>query len=270
MDRDAGARTAADLRRGDGPVIGLPARQMAAAGEALGEITIAQRFNGPPESSNGGYACGRLAEFVGPVAEVTLRLPPPLEKTLFVQADGFGGARLLDGESLVAEAIPVEPFELNPPATPTFEQAVEASAAHPGRGIRHVLSDCFVCSPYRAKPGDGLGVSPGSLSADPTVGSAPFHPDDSVSDNGWVKPEVVWAALDCPSYAPSVMATRRIALLGRLRAMRQREIRAGERLAAVGWTRSSEGRKHRTASALVGEDGSVAAVAEATWIELRS
>ena len=66
------------------------------------------------------------------------------------------------------------------------------------------------------------------------------------------------------------MATRRIALLGRLRAMRHREIRAGERLAAVGWTRSSEGRKHHTASALVGEDGSVAAAAEATWIELRS
>lgn len=49
---------------------------------ALSEVTrvLTQRFNGAPESSNGGYACGRLAEFVGPVAEVTLRLPPPLAR----------------------------------------------------------------------------------------------------------------------------------------------------------------------------------------------
>lgn len=251
-------------------MIGLPASIAATTGDALGDVVIAPRFNGPQESANGGYACGRLAAFVGPVAEITLRLPPPLGRQLQVVSDGEGGARMLDGETLVAEAIPVEPFELDPPRRPSLDEAVEASAAHPGRGLRHLLSDCFVCSPYRAEPGDGLGISPGPLGEDATVGSAPFFPDESVCDDGWVRPEVVWAALDCPSYAPSLMATGRIALLGRLRVMRHREIRVGERLAAVGWARSRDGRKHHTASALVDSEGSVAAAAEATWIELRS
>ena len=40
-------------------------------------IVIDRRFRGPAESGNGGYACGVFAR--GEEAEVTLRLPPPLE-----------------------------------------------------------------------------------------------------------------------------------------------------------------------------------------------
>jgi len=38
-------------------------------------------------SANGGYACGRLASFVdADEVEVTLRLPPPLDRPLRVEA----------------------------------------------------------------------------------------------------------------------------------------------------------------------------------------
>jgi hypothetical protein len=69
-------------------------------------MRIAARFNGPPGSANGGITAGRLAAYVGaPVVEVTLRRPPPLGVDLRVEASG-GSARLLDGDLLVAEAVP--------------------------------------------------------------------------------------------------------------------------------------------------------------------
>ena len=53
------------------------------------EVVIERRFRGPPESANGGYACGLVAGLLGGVAEVTLRLPPPLDRELdVVRADG--------------------------------------------------------------------------------------------------------------------------------------------------------------------------------------
>ena len=64
-------------------------------------------------AGNGGYVAGlvgtalaiRLDETLVP--QVTLRMPPPLDKDLDLAAD-VNGARLLDAEALVAEAVPVE------------------------------------------------------------------------------------------------------------------------------------------------------------------
>ena len=68
------------------------------------EVTIERRYRGPLTSANGGYACGRLAaHVVADEVEVTLRLPPPLERPLAVERDGEL-VRLLDGDALVAEA----------------------------------------------------------------------------------------------------------------------------------------------------------------------
>ena len=44
---------------------------------------------------------------------------------------------------------------------------------------------------------------------------------------------------------------------------------AGEPLAVVGWTLGSEGRKHRSATAILRADGRVLARAEALWIRIR-
>ena len=46
-------------------------------------LSIPAFFNGPPESGNGGYTCGRVAELVdAEVVEVSLRSPPPLDTAL--------------------------------------------------------------------------------------------------------------------------------------------------------------------------------------------
>ena len=71
-------------------------------------ITIDRRYRGPLHSGNGGYTAGRLAAFVDGPAEVTLRLPPPLDRPLAV-AEEDGRVLLLDGEALVAEARPGAP-----------------------------------------------------------------------------------------------------------------------------------------------------------------
>lgn len=238
-------------------------------GERLGEIVIPRRFNGPRDSANGGYACGAVARFVGEPAEITLRLPPPLERPLAVEAGEGGAVRLLAGDAVVAEGRPLDAVAAEPPVRPSFDEATAATTNHPFLGESHQLSNCFVCGPERGASGDGLGVTFGALPGHEEIGSAPFAPDASVATGGVVHPEVVWAALDCPSYAPSMWGTDRMCLLGRLSAQRERDVRAGERLAAVGWSLRSDGRKHETASALLDSDGGVVARARATWIELR-
>lgn len=235
--------------------------------ERIGEVTIAARFNGPETTANGGYACGALARFVDEPAEVTLRLPPPLERPLQVVRGEDGAVQALDGEALIAEAVPAQLYAFEPTVRPSFEQALEARTRHPLKGIRHPMSDCFVCGPERA---DGLGVTPGPFELEADVGGAPFEPDHSVAEDGIVRPEIVWGALDCSSYTPSMWRSGTVSVLGRLTAVRLREIEVGERLVTVGWPIEADGRKRHTASAILDAEGETVARARATWIELRS
>jgi hypothetical protein len=75
--------------------------------------------------------------------------------------------------------------------------------------------------------------------------------------------------LDCVSYPADLMRDQRLAVLGSLTAHRTREIAAGEPLVAVGWTLGSGTRSHRTASAVLDEDGALIASALAVWVEVR-
>ncbi len=97
------------------------------------EITFPRHFRGPLTSANGGYASGRLAAFVdADEVEVTLRLPPPLDRPLAVVSDG-DGVRLLDGEALVAEARPAS-LDVDAPAPVSLEVAEVARDKH-ARGL---------------------------------------------------------------------------------------------------------------------------------------
>src|SRR5206468_12550645 len=89
-------------------------------------LTIDPRFNGPPDSGNGGYSCGRLARFVDADAvEVTLRLPPPIGRPMRIEHGDDGAARMLDGDALVAEARPARlPLDAPPPVSAS--EAAEA------------------------------------------------------------------------------------------------------------------------------------------------
>src|SRR5439155_18318566 len=86
----------------------LPRLGVRCCAQVTETVTLEPRFNGPPDSGNGGYSCGMLARFVDGPAEVTLRLPPPIGRPLEVERGDGGGAVLRDGETVVAEARPVE------------------------------------------------------------------------------------------------------------------------------------------------------------------
>jgi len=232
-----------------------------------GDVNIDRRFNGPPASANGGYACGVVAGFLAEPAEVTLRLPPPLDHPLQVVAADGAGVRMLDGDSVVADGAPVDEVAVDPPARPTLAEAEAARERHPGHGKHFEMSDCVVCSPHRP---DSLGVSCGPLDGSPEVGAAPFVPDDSLAEAGIVRPEVVWAVLDCPSFPQTLWRDLKVAMLGRMSAERLRDVEVGQMLVAIGWPISSEGRKLITGSAILTEDGELVARARATWIEPRA
>ena len=119
-----------------------------------------------------------------------------------------------------------------------------------------------MCSPRE----DGLGVLFGPLRARPDMTAAVLH----AGAGGTLAPEVVWAALDCPSYTPPLWSSDVPSLLASMRAELLEPVPAGEPLAVVGWTLGSEGRKHRGASALFDDTGGLVAYAEALWITLRT
>ena len=166
------------------------------------QLTIEARFNGPDASANGGYTCGRIAEHLGGRAEVTLRMPPPLERPLAVERDD---ERLLvrDGELVVAEAVPAT-VELDVPVPPSWEAAEAASARYPGL-VEHAFPRCFVCGPTR-EPGDGLRIFAGPLGDG--LFAATWTPNE-------VARELVWAALDCPGAIAVGFPERGETLLGR-------------------------------------------------------
>lgn len=222
-------------------------------------LTIARRFRGPRTSANGGYAAGLLAQEVGlPGVEVTLRLPPPIERPLAVVRDG-DRVLLLDGEALVAEARPSEPT-VSPPSPPTVAEAAQASLGVGSFGDPE-FEECFVCG---TRPeGDGLEIH---------AGRVPGR-DDGVVATTWiatgVRPEVVWAAIDCPGAYALEGEGRGEPVLARITGRIDRLPAEGECCVVIGWPLEEEGRKRHAATALFGADGAVLAVSRQLWIEPR-
>lgn len=223
------------------------------------EIAIAERFRGPPRSANGGYACGVIAAGLDvQTARVTLRQPPPLDTPLTLEPKG-AGVVLMRGEQLVGEGEPAElDLELIEPVD--FDAAADATAGYLG-ATDHMFSGCFVCGPDRD---DGLRLFPGPVAGRANAVAAPWRLSEDAST------EIVWAALDCPSYfgAMTHFGDMRKALLGRLTASVWRRPKAGEPCVVTGWFLGADGRKIRCASAIHSRDGEPLAAAAATWIEV--
>ncbi|MDI2132824.1 hypothetical protein [Yinghuangia seranimata] len=245
-------------------------------------VSIASRFNGPPGSGNGGYVGGLLAQHLeagsGGIAgvTVTLRQPPPLERALKVVDEGAGTFRLYDGDLLVAEAAPAGDDVLEgpgfEPVDPVpFEPAAESSAHFLAtHSVGNPYATCFVCGTDRAE-GDGLRLFPGMLPQRPGVTACAWEPDASLTapDGAHVRPEFVWAALDCPG-GWTAMDLSTPLLLGRLTVRIDAVPFQGERCVVMGRLLGRDGRKVRTATTLYDGDGRVAAQAEALWIAPRT
>jgi hypothetical protein len=223
------------------------------------EITFPRRFRGPLASANGGYAAGRLALFCdADDVEVTLRLPPPLDRALEVRPTD-GGVALLDGDSVVAEARPGS-VDADPPAPVSLAEAEEAAARHVGVGSE-LFRECFVCGVRHEH--DGLEIYAGPVDGREPLHAAPW----TVGESG---PEIVWAAIDCPgAYAVGVEGRGEI-VLGRMTAGVRRVPEVGEQCVVMSWPLGEDGRKLFAGTALMTEAGDLLAKARQTWIAPRS
>ena len=123
------------------------------------KVTIPRRFCGPPESGNGGYTCGLIANVLGGAAEVTLRKPIPIEREMVITRDGEK-ALLMDADTLIAEGAQTSFDEVETPIV-SFEEAEAAEEGSPAFK-NHPFPTCFVCGPER-KTGDGLRIFPGLI-----------------------------------------------------------------------------------------------------------
>ena len=231
---------------------------------------IAQRFCGPPQSGNGGYVAGRLAEHLRAPRGVAVRLhaPPPLETALAVRARE-DGVDLFHGDTRLASARPVS-VDLVPPAAPDFEAARRAAEGF--RGFRELIFPrCFVCG-FQRSEGDGLRIFPGDASsaADGSLFAAPWVPDASLrrDEADVVRHEFLWAALDCPGAFSFPQPEGRVVLLGEMRVRIDADVAVGERCVLTSWYVEGDGRKHVTGSAIHGETGECRGLARGTWIEI--
>jgi hypothetical protein len=226
---------------------------------------IGERFNGPPGVGQGGYVSGLLASVIGGPAEVSLRSPAPLQRALEVEHRADGAVTLLDGETLVAEGRGVERLGLDVPDPVEPPAAERASTRYIGFED-HMFDTCFVCGPARE---DSFRVFAGPVEG--RLVASPWVPSPEFGDrSGKVRPEFVWAVLDCPTYfATCLDGARPKSMLAQLSAELLEPVSAGTGHVVTAWPISREGRKHTAGSAIFTDHGELAAVAEALMIELK-
>lgn len=94
-------------------------------------------------------------------------------------------------------------------------------------------------------------------------------PDAALADAaGKVRPEFLWAALDCPGAFTFRIPKGTGMLLGELSVQINGEIAARERCVTIGWEFAQEGRKHYTGTALFSESGACVGMGKAIWFEV--
>ena len=237
-------------------------------------ITIARGFNGPRLSGNGGYVGGVLADrftrtFGGDgTVEITLRAPIPIERKL--QVAQAGDALVLnDGDTLLCEARSGSVDHLAPPPAPRDWNEVMRRGEDGGSREDSDFHWCIVCGRGRGV-GDGLRAL-GTAGPQPGTSLSCYLPHANHADPaGRIKPEFVWAALDCPgAFAAQDPGDGRTALTGRMTARVIEPPRVGERCAVVGWRLGVDGRKLYSGTALYTEQGRLCAIGHCTWIVLK-
>jgi hypothetical protein len=229
----------------------------------LEPIVIAKRYRGPESSGNGGYTSGLVAERVGRLAgagvvgvgvgaiEVTLRVPPPLERPLRVAEAGGAAVQVFDGETLVAEGRAAE-LDLELPEPMPYAEAVRLAEATPP-DPEHPFPGCFTCGPN----GEGLRLRTAAAGDGRVV--APWRPEAR-------DPLLVWAALDCPgAFAVNPENARGLTVLGRLTARIDTLPEAGDECVVVAWPLGGEGRRLFAGTAVFRGEQALAR-AKAVWI----
>ena len=243
-------------------------------------LIISQQFRGPPNSANGGYACGvvaaRLEAEVECAIEVSLRAPPPLDTPMRVVRTDVG-VEVHHDDILVASARRAV-LDLDVPPAPSVSEAARAMADTPARwadvnlllkGRRGVHPICFCCGD-ELEEGYGLLVQPGAVSDTRAAGLWTPHPTFAGAD-GSLALEFVWTALDCPGEfawyeRDGAGGVRNSALLARLTAVVHAPVPVGQPCIVLGWRLGESGRKYEAGTALYAPDGTPLAQARALWV----
>jgi hypothetical protein len=231
-------------------------------------LSIPAFFNGPPDSGNGGYTCGRVAELVdAEVSVVSLRSPPPLETALEVVREG-DRVSVVHGDTLVAEGAPSDLLVDMPDPVPASEVEAAQEAGREQWATGHPFPTCVVCGPARP---DGFGIVPAALPGRNGLFGATWTPGAANDDGqGLVRTELVWAALDCPTSAPVAnFGDGPAMVLASLTARLGCPLRVGEPHSILSWALGEDGRKHWSAAALYDSNGILTCASRALWIELK-
>lgn len=236
-------------------------------------FTLSRRYRGPVvegrHRGHGGYFCGRVAQLVPGLPALSIRAPIPLERELTIRVS-LSRVTVLDGSLEIANSevrgapLPVtipDPISISP------DEAREAGTRFPGF-TRRVVPEWFGCGDVRAR-GDGLRVFTGEVAARVNGEkqlAGVWDPDPSSLDgDGFVRPEIVWAVLDCPGGWAIPGECRTLALQVEIL-----ERVPGDRpLVVRGWVQMpiEETRTSRSAgSALLDEAGRVLALGGAVWV----
>ena len=232
------------------------------------KIKIADKYNGPNHSGNGGYVCGLIdshAPFT--ISEVTLKLPTPLNKELLVYYEPQR-VSLLDGNHIIGYAREGQ-LDINIPIPPDYLEASRAAQNYIGTAEHHFFPHCFVCGPHR-KSGDGLRIFPGRV-AHTDLFAAPWIPDGHLGDaSGKVRKEYLWSALDCPGAFALMGEAMHPMVLGRMTCKHnpQAYIEIGEQCVVTAWPMGREGRKLYCGTAIFNQNREWVAVAKAIWISV--
>ena len=193
---------------------------------------------------------------------MTLKRPAPLDVDLRVETDG-AAARLWHGKELLAVAERAA-LSLEVPAPPSLADA--AAAEDQFDKSAHIYPGCFVCGPARP-PGDGWRIFPGQI-GDGRVAASWTAAAEFAGNDRYLRPEFIWAALDCPGYF-AVQENAGLALLGRMAVHIYGPVATGEPLVIQAWSLGSAGRKHGAGTAIHAADGRLLAAARQTRVSLK-
>jgi hypothetical protein len=209
-----------------------------------------------------------LASLLAGVCECTLRKPIPLERDLQTESS-TDVARLLDAGEVVIEAVPTK-IMMAEQESVSLKEAEEAAAQSPAFGS-HPFPTCFTCGPQR-KEGEGLRIFPGRIATDshaPALFAAPWLPDPSLTSGGAiVRPEFVWAAMDCPTGFAAGFPWLGTLVTGRLAVQQLLPVYPLRPYVVMSWSMGNEGRKYYAGGSLYGPDGELCAKARATWVKV--
>lgn len=230
-------------------------------------MLVSHHFHGPPDSGNGGYTCGLIAEALDFSPQITLRKPIPLDRPLTLLAQADGSYQLLENNSLIAN-IQANNLHLEVPSAIAFEAATTASQQYIGHQQVLAYPSCFVCGKQRAA-GEGLHIFAGPL-PNSQYYAAPWVPDAALAkEDGTLPARYIWAALDCPGAYAAMGSEVKNLLLGRMTAQQDHPLPAGQNSTIMAWLIAQEGRKYLSGTALYDSSGRCVAKAMATWIEVK-